>query len=220
MGDATVNGDMPQSSTLAHIQSYPLVSDTVSTFKSYPVGQKSIDLTNAAYGKFVKPTLPYFETPAAYAKPYVSKADELGDAFLSKVDERVPIVKSETQEIKDTVFSYAQWPLVKAGETKDIVLSTYSEEYKKCGGDGIVAGGKALVSSSLVLTSKTLNWLSEYLAAKKEEAKDAAETAKDKASKKANSAKDKASETANFAKDKASETANSAKEKADEQLNN
>jgi hypothetical protein len=159
-----------------------VVSDTINTFLSYPAGQKSVDLTNAAYSKIVKPTLPYFQTPASYVKPYVSKADELGDLFLTKFDEKVPIVKSETKEIKSTVATYANWPLSKAGETRDFVLSTYSEEYKKCGGDGVVAGSKALVSSSLVLTSKTLNWLSEFLKAKKEEAKEAAESAKEKAS--------------------------------------
>lgn len=181
MGDATVNGDMPQSSTLSHLNSYPVVSDSIKTFQSYPIGRKSIDLTNSAYGRFVKPTLPYFQTPASYAKPYVAKADELGDKFLTKFDEKVPIVKSETKEIKSTVFSYAHWPLQKAGETKDHLFSTYNEEYKKCGGDGIFAGGKALITSGLVLTSESLNWFSAWLASKREEAKDQVKEAKEKA---------------------------------------
>lgn len=143
-------------------------------------------MTNSLYGKVVKPTLPYFSTPASYVSPYVAKADELGDKFLSKFDEKVPIVKSETQEIKSSVMTYANWPLQKAGETKEWVLSTYSEEYKKCGGNGIVAGGKALVTSSLVITSETLQWLSEYLSAKKEEAKEIAKDAKAEAEKQTN----------------------------------
>ncbi|KEF60696.1 uncharacterized protein A1O9_02257 [Exophiala aquamarina CBS 119918] len=172
MGDATANGDVPHSAFFTHITSYPVVSDSIKLVQENPYGAKSIDLTNAGYSKFVKPTLPYFQTPASYAKPYVAKADELGDLFLSKFDERVPIVKSETKEIKGTIFSYVHWPLEKAGETKDWAFSTYNEEYKKIGGDGYVTGGKAVVTTSLILTSDALKWVSSFLQAKKDEAKD------------------------------------------------
>jgi len=170
MGDATVNGDMPSSSFLSHVSSYPLVSDSISAFKSNPYGAKSIDLTSAGYSKFVKPTFPYLQTPAAYAKPYVAKADSFGDSILTKVDEKVPILKSETAELKSKTSELAGWPLAKANETKDWVLSTYSSEYKKCGGDGYVAGGKAVITSSLVLSSEILNYLGSFLQAKKSEA--------------------------------------------------
>jgi hypothetical protein len=175
MGDATVNGDLPQSAVLSHLQSYPVVSDSIKTIKDNPYGAKSIDLTNAGYAKFVKPTLPYFETPASYAKPYVAKADELGDKFLSKFDEQVPIVKSETKDIQNTVFSYVHWPLEQANNTKDWAFKTYNEEYKKCGGEGVVASGKAVVTTSLVLTSDVLKWVSTFLQQKKEEAKEIAQ---------------------------------------------
>lgn len=129
-------------------------------------------MTNAGYAKFVKPTFPYLETPASYAKPYVGKADELGDKFLSKVDERVPVLKSETQELKSSVWSFVFWPVTKTAETKDWAFGTYNSEYKKCGGDGIVAGGKAAVTTPLILGSEVLQWLSSFLQAKKEEAKE------------------------------------------------
>jgi len=176
MGDATtVNGDLPQSAFLSHLSSYPLVSDSIKLIKDNPYGAKSIDLTNAGYAKFVKPTFPYFETPASYAKPYVAKADELGDKLLSTVDDKVPIVKSETKEIQGTIVSYVHWPIDQAFATKDWALGTYNDEYKKCGGDGIVAGGKAVVTTSLILSSETLKWLSSFLQAKKEEAKEFAQ---------------------------------------------
>jgi len=175
MGDATVNGDLPQSAFLSHLTSYPLVSDSISTIKGNPYGAKSIDLTNAGYAKFVKPTFPYLETPASYAKPYVAKADELGDKILSKFDEQVPIVKSETKDIQGTIYSFINWPLDKASTTKDWALNTYSDEYKKCGGEGYVAGGKAVITTSLVLSSDVLKWASSFLQAKKEEAKEFAQ---------------------------------------------
>jgi len=171
MGEATVNGDMPQSAIPSHIQSYPLISDSIKTIQQNPYGAKSIELTNAGYAKFVKPTLPYFETPASYAKPYVVKADELGDKFLTKFDEQVPIVKSETKEIQSTIFSYVNWPLETANTTKDWAFNTYKDEYKKCG-EGYVAGGKAVITTSLVMSSDVLKWVSSFLQAKKEQAKD------------------------------------------------
>ncbi|OAP59389.1 hypothetical protein AYL99_06687 [Fonsecaea erecta] len=174
MGEATVNGDMPHSAFFSHIQSYPLVSDSIKTIQENPYGVKSIELTNAGYTKFVKPTLPYFQTPASYAKPYVAKADELGDKFLTKFDEQVPIVKAETKDIQDKVMSYIQWPLDTANTTKEWALDTYKDEYKKCGGEGYVAGGKAVITTSLILSSDVLKWISSFLQAKKEQAKEVA----------------------------------------------
>jgi len=170
MGDATVNGDMPESSFIKHVTSYPMVADCIKTVQNNPYGQRGIDITNSSYSSFVKPVLPYFQTPYSYTKPYIAKVDQLGDAALSKFDEKIPILKSETHEIKDTAIDYAHFPIKKAGESKDWVLGTYSNEYKKCGGDGYVAGGKALITSSLILGSDVLGWLSSFLSAKKDEA--------------------------------------------------
>jgi len=170
MGESTVNGDMPESSFISHITSYPVVSDCIKTVQNNPYGQRGIDLTNSGYSAFVKPVLPYLQTPYSYTKPYIAKADQLGDAALTKFDEKIPILKSETHEIKDTAIDYAHFPVKKANEGKDWVLGTYSNEYKKCGGDGYVAGGKALITSTLILSSDVLGWLSSFLTAKKNEA--------------------------------------------------
>jgi hypothetical protein len=173
MGDATINGDMPESSTISHLTSYPVVADGISYVQKNPYGAKGIDIANSSYSSFVKPFLPYFKTPYSYTKPYVAKVDQIGDSILTKIDERIPILKTETAEIKTTAFDYAHWPLKKAGEGTDWIKGTYSEEYKKCGGDGVVAGGKAAITSTLILSSDVLGWLSSFLVAKKEQAKDA-----------------------------------------------
>jgi len=172
MGEASVNGDMPESHFISHITSYPLVSSAIDTVSSNPYGQRGIDMTNSAYSAFVKPTLPYFQTPYAYTKPYIAKADQIGDNVLSKVDERVPMLKKETSELQQSASDLAHWPLKKVGETNNWVRKTYGDEYKKCGGDGYVAGGKAMITSSLILSSDVLGWLSSFLAAKKDEAVD------------------------------------------------
>jgi len=163
---------MPSSQFLSHLTSYPVVHDSIDTFKKNPYGAKGIDLTNASYNKFVAPALPYFKGPYSYVAPYVSKADELGDKGLSKIEEKVPMVKSETKELKQNAFSLAHWPFEKMGSTRDYVFHTYGEEYKKCGGDGIVAGSKAAITSSLVMSADVLSWVSSFLKAKKEEARD------------------------------------------------
>lgn len=105
--------------------------------------------------------------------PYIAKADSLGDHGLSKVDERFPIVKEDTEKIKGTIIDTAYFPLRVAGETRQHVFDTYGSEYKKCGGDGLFASGKAVITTSLVLSQESLNWLSTFLAQKKQETKEA-----------------------------------------------
>ncbi|KAI9870261.1 MAG: hypothetical protein M1830_004465 [Pleopsidium flavum] len=171
MSQPMVNGDKPSSEFISHLTSYPVVSDSISTFKSNPYGKKSLDLGNQGFETFVKPVLPYAQKPYGYVAPIVAKADSIADGGLSKVDQTFPIVKQDTQKIKGTVLDFAFLPFRMAGEGKDYVLNTYSTEYKKCGGDGMVAGGKALITSGLVFTSDSLAWLSSFLGAKKEQAK-------------------------------------------------
>ena len=156
-------------SHLQHIKSYPVVHDGMETFKSYPVGQKSIDLTQTGYNKFVAPVVPYAKGPYGYVAPYVAKADSLASDGLTKVDQTFPIVKEDAQTIKGTVLDYAFFPFRLANDSKNYVLDTYSSEYKKCGGDGYVSGGKALITTSMVVTSDTLAWLSSFLSARKQE---------------------------------------------------
>lgn len=154
-----------------HLTSYPVVSDSISTFKSNPYGKKSLDLADTGFETFVKPVLPYAQKPYGLVAPIVAKADAMADGGLSKVDQTFPIVKQDTDKIKGTVLDYAFLPFRLAGEGREYALNTYSAEYKKCGGDGVVAGGKALITTGLVFTSDSLAWLSSFLGAKKEQTK-------------------------------------------------
>lgn len=136
-----------------------------------------MSIADHGYKSIVAPVLPYAQGPLGYVKPYVEKADELADGGLKRVDKTFPIVKEDTEKIKDTIFDYALMPFVIAGQSKRYVFKTYSNEYKKCGGDGYIAGGKAMVTMGLVVTSDTLAWLSSFLNQKKEQTK---EVVKDK----------------------------------------
>lgn len=171
---AQVNGEVhPSSATLSHITGYPVISDSLSYFKQNQYGQKSIELSDTAYNKFAKPVLPYFAKPYQYVSPYVQKADTLGDQVLSKVDERLPVLKKPTGELWTDGTNIVFFPYRKGIATKDHVFDVYNSEYKKVGGDGIVTSGKALLSAGLVVTTETLTWIGELLRASKTKAKEA-----------------------------------------------
>jgi hypothetical protein len=131
-------------------------------------------LADQSYNRFAKPVLPYFTKPYEYVAPYVSKADAFGDKSLDKVDETFPIIKEDTEKIRGTILDNAYFPLKFAGDVKQHVFDTYGSEYKKCGGDGLIASGKAIITTSLLLSQESLGWLSALLSTKKEQPKEAA----------------------------------------------
>ncbi|KAF1979905.1 putative pathogenesis associated protein Cap20 [Bimuria novae-zelandiae CBS 107.79] len=145
------NGEKPQSKVLSHLQAYPVVHDSLEFCKSNPYGAKSLSLLHNTYNSFVAPLHPYLQTPYSYLSPYLSRADELGDASLSKVDTRFPIVKEDTSKLKETVSQYVGLPFQLAGKGREYLLSTWQDEYSKTkGNDGsVVKNVKALISTEL-----------------------------------------------------------------------
>ncbi|KAL5048017.1 hypothetical protein BDW71DRAFT_196418 [Aspergillus fruticulosus] len=171
MGENAVNGERAQSQFLEHLTSYPVVSDSISYYKGNKYGAKSLELVDQGYG-IAKPYLTYLSKPYGYVAPYVVRADSLGDKGLQKVDATFPIIKEDTKTLKDTIYDTAYFPLQLVGDAKSHVFSTYGDEYKKCGGDGIVASGKAIITTSLVLSQESLAFISSLLQKKKAQVKD------------------------------------------------
>ncbi|QSZ37466.1 hypothetical protein DSL72_008564 [Monilinia vaccinii-corymbosi] len=167
-----VNGEPSSSAFLSHLTSYPLIHDSISTFKSYPYGQRSIDLTTTSYEKFGKPFVPYLQKPYQYVSPYVAKADELGESTLSTIDSKFPAVKKPTGELYSDGKYLVFYPLTKGSEGKEYVLGKYNSEVKKTEDQGILGYGKAVVSTGLIVSSEAFQWLSQFLSAKKAEAKE------------------------------------------------
>ena len=146
------NGETPQSRVLSHLHSYPVVHDSVEFYKSNPYGAKSLTLFNNTYNSFVAPFHPYLKTPYSYISPYLTRADELGDSSLSKLEQRVPIVKEDTNKLKELAFS----PVV-------YVVGTYQDEYKKTQGpEGLVKTFKAGISTELKVVHDAFNFAVEY----------------------------------------------------------
>lgn len=104
--------------------------------------------------------------------PYLARADSLGDAGLSKIDSRFPIIREDTQKIRGTLYNTAGYPVRFAGDVKDHVFGIYGAEYKKCGGDGLVASGKAVLTTSLVLSQESLALVRAWLQSAQEDVKE------------------------------------------------
>lgn len=100
------------------------------------------------------------------------KVDDLGDETLNRVDSFFPIVTKPTEQVVQTGKELAYFPVAKTIETRDHLYAVYSSEFKKCGGEGYLTYGKAFISSYLVLTTETLNWIAETLRAGTEKAKE------------------------------------------------
>ncbi|KAF2088448.1 hypothetical protein K490DRAFT_55864 [Saccharata proteae CBS 121410] len=171
MGEPMTNGEKPSSHFVHHLVTYPVVHDLVNTYKTNPYGAKSLEISNAAYDKFGKPVMPYLQGPYSWLHPYISKADSLADSGLEKVETHFPIVKQDTETIKDSVLDAALMPLRVVGATKNYVFSTYDDEYQKTGGKGLITTAKAIVSTELKITADFFQKVADYLGPKKEEAK-------------------------------------------------
>lgn len=152
---------------------YPIVHDGVDTFKQNPYGQRSIQLGNSAFETFALPLAPYLSRPFELVKPYLQKADSLGDQALSKVDQSAPFVKKPTNELYAGAKGIIGMPYKTGVETKDHVLKTYAAECKKFGGDSIVTYSKAFLSTAFISSSELLAWAGGVVHDKKEDAKEA-----------------------------------------------
>jgi len=171
------NGEKPSSAFIGHLTSYPVVSDSISVYKTNPYGAKSLSLATDVYQKFFIPFQPYLQGPYSYVAPYVVKADSLADAGLGKIDSNFPIVKEETSALKEKVTSVAFFPLTLGVQGKDYVFSTYSDARQNTGVEEknlfskVVAEGKALLVTEYKIGSDVLGMLTSFLTAKKEEGK-------------------------------------------------
>ncbi|KAL7273555.1 hypothetical protein RUND412_003587 [Rhizina undulata] len=170
----------PTYKSLDHLKSFPIVSDSIKTFESHPLGQRSISLSHTAYSTFIAPLSPYLSKAA----PYVTRADELADGGLVKIETRFPIVKEPTETIKNKVNETIGYPRKLVGEVyvrgtdfakekKEYVFKVYEDEVSKEGNkNGYIPMAKAGVTAGYVVSADLMNALASYLGSKKEDAKE------------------------------------------------
>lgn len=178
MSSPTVNGVSvtDKSAFISHLLAYPVISDSLATLQSTPLGQKSLTLTHTTITR-LQPLLAPLSGPYAkltpYLTPYLTKADTLGDSALSSLDVKLPAVRKPTGELYDDGKGLARFPLRKGLEGRDYVLGTFNSEVKKVGGDGLVAYGKAAITTGLIVSSDVFAWAASLAQKKKAEAKEA-----------------------------------------------
>jgi len=180
--DTTTNGDVPQSQFLSHLISYPVISDGITTYKSHPYGAKSISLAHSAYSTayttIIPRISPLLETPYSYVAPYLAKADSIGDSTLSHLDSRFPIVRAETSTISEKVQGVAGYPFVVVGKGREFVSKTWSEEYERSGGSGVVKGARAVIGTELKVGAAVIEYLRTAVGKFREEGKKVVENEK------------------------------------------
>ncbi|KAF9885496.1 hypothetical protein FE257_012823 [Aspergillus nanangensis] len=172
MGEHPVNGEKVYSHFLDHLTSYPIVSDSIVVFKQNKYGAKSLHYADQGFG-YAKPFLPYFEKPYDYVSPYLARVDNFGEQGLTKIDSRFPIVREDTEKLKDTLYDGANYPVRLVGDVRSHVFDLYGSEYTKVGGNGYVTSGKAALSTTLTLSQEVLGYLGSFLYVQKEHLKDA-----------------------------------------------
>ncbi|KAL1877584.1 hypothetical protein VTK73DRAFT_8493 [Phialemonium thermophilum] len=151
--------DGPHSAFLQHLLDYPVIHDGVATFKSNPLGQKSLAIGDSAY----KTIFPYLSKPYQYISPIVKQADDLGDKALAEVDKRFPVVKKPTNEVYNDARALALSPFRIGLATKDKVLSTYADEKKKANGDDLITNVRAVISTAKVVAGEALGTVSTFI---------------------------------------------------------
>lgn len=155
-----------------------MVHDGVTTLKQNRYAQKSLQLGDSAYKTFAQPLAPFLNKPYQFVRPYLQKADTLGDQALSKVEETAPFVKKPTDQLVADAKNMLGLPYRAGMEAKEHVMNTYSSECKKMGGEGIVPHSKAIVSTALVSSSELMNWAYNMMYSR---GKEATETVKEQA---------------------------------------
>jgi hypothetical protein len=155
-----------------HLISYPIISDSVTTFRANAYGAKYLALTSAGMETFGKPLLTYLSKSYQYVSPYVQRADSLGDLTLSILDSRFPAVKKQTGELYHEGRSIIFFPLNKGSKGKNYMFTVYGNEKRKFGRDGLVGYGMATIGTVLVASGDAYKWVSEFLASHEAEVKE------------------------------------------------
>lgn len=135
--------------------------DGLETFKTHPYGERALNLANTTYKTLVEPLHPYLSTPYSYVKPYLARADQLGDNGLSTLEHHLPIVKQDTQTLKEYAYSPVHY-----------VQDAWHDEYTKTQyNNGVIKMGVAAVSFELRMVSDACDVLLAYLNKGKEHTK-------------------------------------------------
>ncbi|KAF8458531.1 hypothetical protein BDZ91DRAFT_743096 [Kalaharituber pfeilii] len=149
----------PFEKSLRHLKTFPIVSDSL-------------------HARVLKPIGPFFIKVNDYASPYVSKADELADQGLGKVEAKFPILKEPTENVKSKVSEQLQNPrkfaedLYESGleftnKQKEHILNVYKQKLADEESKGLLPVAKASLSTSFTLAVESYGWFCSAVSSRK-----------------------------------------------------
>lgn len=208
--------EFPQSATVNHVLSYPIVKDMVHyAIDVNVVGRTGKSVTIWWYNTFAKPFAPLLDfVPYQYATPYAKKLDGLSDTVLAKVDDRLPVIQKPTGEVYSETKSLVSYPLTAARERYHSVYDNYrhvhDRELAKIGDRTRLNRVKAAASATLIFVSDTLTAASKWMTTKSDKATSGASQPTQSAAEKAEEIKETTEEAVKDTKKEVQEVANNA----------
>jgi hypothetical protein len=116
--------------------------------------------------------MPYLSGPLSYLSPYASQADSVGASTLERLDAKMPVLQQPTDELLQKVRGAGGAPLRLSAEAQQYVARVYEAEFKRTGGNGLLAYGRAMIATGLVVSADGLTWATEILSKKGQTAKE------------------------------------------------
>lgn len=127
---------------LAHVQSLPVVTDSLDQIYSYPIGRNAGETIKAASLTAFKFTGPI--------NPLLQKADSFADNGLTNIESRFPLVKAPTSEIKEKTSGAAK-------TTVDTYVGAFHDKFGAAASKAKTNGSEA-TDEAKAQTSKKAPW--------------------------------------------------------------
>ncbi|KAL8684667.1 MAG: hypothetical protein Q9218_008197 [Villophora microphyllina] len=167
--------DVPSSKFFDRLESFPAVSSGIEAVKNNPITAAPLEITKRTSSLFAAPVFPlaslsYFVLEPLI-RPMVKKVDSLAHDYLAKVEGTWPLITEEPRKIKNEVKNLVFLPVNKIKERRDYVLDTYSQERSHHGKTGLMAKGRAVICTQLIIVSDGLLWVKSILSGGQQTAK-------------------------------------------------
>ncbi|KAL9582024.1 MAG: hypothetical protein Q9212_003540 [Teloschistes hypoglaucus] len=161
-------GDVPSSKLFDRLGSVPSISSGIEAVKNNPITAAPLQITQRASSLFAAPVFPlaslsYFVLEPLI-RPIIKKVDTMATDCVDKVTGTIPLITEEPGKIVSEVKHLVCLPVNKLMEEKDYVMATYSQEHSSHGQHGgVLAKGRAVICTQLIVVSDGLLWLRSLL---------------------------------------------------------
>ncbi|KAI4099148.1 MAG: hypothetical protein L6R37_006104 [Teloschistes peruensis] len=170
-------GDVPSSKFFDRLGSVPSISSGIEAVKNNPIMAAPFQITQRTSSLFAAPVFPlaslsYFVLEPLI-RPIIKKVDTMATDCIDKVTGTIPLITEEPGKIVSEVKHLVFIPVNKLLEEKDYVVATYSQECSSHEHGGVLAKGRAVICTQLIVVSDGLLWLKSILSGGQRPAKPA-----------------------------------------------